>query len=294
MADREGIIPSPGIHRGVPFAQYAAWRAVNKSSLDEMAEHSPMHYMYALEHPRLPTPEMLIGQGLHALTLEGESAYAAEFCVGGPINPKTNAGYGRDTKAFAEWAEAQGPGKRFISADQDEIIRGMHKALMAKVASAQFIKDDGENELSIVWEDAETGILCKARIDMQRPTWEAIGDLKTTKDASPESFTRSIHQYGYHRQAAWYLDGWAAVCELTIDTARAMHFPFLCVENTPPFGVAVYRLDYAGVEIGRTENHNLLRVLKNCRDTGNYYGYSSEFQDIGLPAWAVRRAMEVI
>src|SRR5690554_1058793 len=54
------------------------------------------------------TPALLIGRATHVRILEGRDVYEAEFAFGGPMNPKTGKPFGSNTKAFAEWAEAQG------------------------------------------------------------------------------------------------------------------------------------------------------------------------------------------
>src|SRR5947208_1240811 len=51
-----------------------------------------------------------IGAATHTLTLEGREAFEREYIVGGPINPKTEKCYGRDTKAYAEWEAQQTKG----------------------------------------------------------------------------------------------------------------------------------------------------------------------------------------
>ena len=52
--------------------------------------------------------DFLIGQATHSQVLEGPGAFKRADCFGGPINPQTGKPFGTDTKAFTEWAEAQG------------------------------------------------------------------------------------------------------------------------------------------------------------------------------------------
>ncbi|MFW5732358.1 MAG: hypothetical protein ACOCZU_04020, partial [Planctomycetota bacterium] len=54
------------------------------------------------------TPALLVGRATHVRILEGRDAYESRFALGGPINPRTQKPFGSTTKAFAEWAEAQG------------------------------------------------------------------------------------------------------------------------------------------------------------------------------------------
>ena len=299
-ATRRIPCPEPGVYRGIPAADYHAWDACNKSSLDVLHEYSPMHYEYRLRNPKPGTPDMLVGSGIHALTLEGEEAYRAEFVTGGPINEKTGKSYGHDTAKFAEWMQAVGPGKSFVTTDQDAKIRACSAAILKRQAARVFLEAPGENELSIVWVDAATGILCKGRIDAARPTWGSIGDLKSTQNASKEEFQRSIETYGYDRQAAWYLDGARAVYELTGDPILKdiAAFAFICIEKEPPYGVATYCMrdasespSWATLQVARDENARLLRIVRNCRETDTWPGYDNDFEDITTTEWALRRAM---
>jgi len=65
--------------------------------------------------PDVDRPAYLVGRAAHALILEGRERYADRYAVGGPVNPKTGEPFGTRTKAWAEWAAAQG--KPVLTAD---------------------------------------------------------------------------------------------------------------------------------------------------------------------------------
>ncbi len=285
--------PNPGIYLHIPPSEYRAWDALNKSSLDVLQEQSPLHYQYRLTHPEPATPALSLGSAFHTLALEGEEQYEKDFVFGGPINSKTGRCYGVDTQAFAQWAASLPPGKQFLTTDTSVLVREMVHAILSDDTAGPFVLDKfngSANEASLVWQDEATGLMCKARADMIRPGWESIGDLKTTEDASPRGFSQSIGTYGYHRQAAWYLDGAAAVYKATGDERlkSLSHFPFVCVEKKPPFAVAVYVIKPADVEIGRCQNRRLIDLVKACRESGKWPGYGNGFADIGLRDYAAR------
>ncbi|NLF17831.1 MAG: hypothetical protein GX595_11330, partial [Lentisphaerae bacterium] len=54
--------------------------------------------------PDEDSPAYALGRAAHTLILEGPEAFAAEYAVGGPVNPRTGLPFGRATKAFQEWA----------------------------------------------------------------------------------------------------------------------------------------------------------------------------------------------
>ena len=144
---------------------------------------------------------------------------------------------------------------------------------------------------------------------------DIIGDLKTTEDASPEGFAKSIANWRYDVQHAYYMDGtrlaleqgkcnppqegkaelsvyWTdpvtgVLCRCRPDFWRGYpkHFAFIAVEKKPPYAVGVYVLDSEGVDIGRAQYQHDLRVYAECLRTGEWPGYGDKIQTISLPAW---------
>jgi exodeoxyribonuclease VIII len=227
-----------------------------------------------------------LGTGLHCLMLDGSKKFNETYFTGGPVNPKTGKGYGRDTQAFAEWANIQcltHPGARFISEEQSIKILAMGEELMCHQSARPILSldEDGANEVSVV-ADVD-GIAVKARIDMLRPKFGLIADLKTTEDASWRGFSRSIVKYGYHRQAAWYLD----ICRIA--GIEVDSFAFICVEKEPPFAVGCYRLIERDRAIGRQQCASMLEMIRVCRQTGEWPAYSDQFEDIGMHDWQAEK-----
>ena len=110
-----------------------------------------------------------------------------------------------------------------------------------------------------------------------------IVDLKTTEDASPEAFAKSIARYGYHRQNSMYVDG---VESSTGDFVKG--FVFVVTEKTPPYCTAVYQLDMQGVELGRDQYKRLLLDLADCKIKNAWPGYSNRIETISMPRWAMK------
>jgi exodeoxyribonuclease VIII len=109
-----------------------------------------------------------------------------------------------------------------------------------------------------------------------------VADLKTTEDASPAAFARSVATYRYHVQAAFYLDGLRA-CDAQIDA-----FAFVAVEKTPPYLVAVYSADEICLARGREEYRADLLTFAECLRTDCWPGYPPFVQPLSLPAWALK------
>lgn len=188
--------------------------------------------------------------------------------------------------------------KTVLSADDGLAIESIKKSVLEH-SGAQLMLESGYAELSAFWTDPDTGIECKCR-----PDWlikdlfgniVGIADVKTTEDASPDGFSKSIAKYGYDLQAAYYSDGVKAVI------GKAIPFYFIAIEKKAPYAVSVYRADDAMIEAGRNSTRGYkaaLAILAWCRENDNYPSYQGfvqyknleQIETIGLPRWAANSA----
>lgn len=179
----------------------------------------------------------------------------------------------------AEW-EKVNEHRTILNPEQWKTIHAMRDALMAHpAANALLTGIPGKAEKSVYWIDATTGVLCRCRPDWWRDD-NLIVDLKTTEDASPEGFARSIAKFRYDVQDAFYTDG---VQQATGKRPKA--FVFIAVEKKPPYGVGVYVLDSETKDLGRAQYQHDLRVYAECVRSGEWPGYGDKIQTISLPGW---------
>jgi exodeoxyribonuclease VIII len=128
----------------------------------------------------------------------------------------------------------------------------------------------------------ETKIECKARPDFLREG-HLIVDVKSTDDASYRAFQRSLANFQYHVQAAFYLDGASAVLGQNFN-----EFVVLAVEKDPPYAVNTFLLDEAMINEGRALYRRALQMLKCCMEAKVFPAYPDQLVNISLPAWAYR------
>ena len=253
------------ILRNLPGAEYFALPRVSKSALDKLAR-SPAHM-------RAPSVEetraMRIGKALHALALEGIAPLVRpEFSGKGSV------------AARAEW-DAAHEGQTILSEDEAAQVHGMAAHIaMHPVAGPALRRADGIAEVSILWTCEQTGALCKSRLDWLLPG--IILDIKTTADARPDAFARSVATYRYEVQAAFYLQAAASA------GVPAEHFIFVVVENAPPYAVALYQLDDAALEQGRRLYLRDLETYQRCAERDEWPAYPTDIQTLSLPRWAYR------
>lgn len=315
-----------GVFTDIPNKTYHAGPEISKSGLDLIFK-SPLHYHYARmaenDNERTETTWQRIGSLTHTLVLEPETLWdlyaqpfeapagalrtvddlkAALSLLGEKVTGKrdeliervrrADAGAVFYDDAYAEWDAARG-GRSVIDSGDLALAQAMRDAVMAHpMAGKLFAAGSGEAELSAYWQDPETGLTCRCRPDWWR-TDGVLVDLKTAEDASPEGFEKSILNYRYHVQAAFYLDGARAAVNTFPPIDPPDHFVFVVVEKTPPHAVAVYRLDDDAIEIGRREYQRDLATAAECVRTGVWPAYGDTIMRASLPEWALRRAMGV-
>ena len=270
----------PGIYPGLSYREYDAIDAV-RASLLKMFDRTPAHARYEMLHPKGDTAALRMGDALHAAILEPRR-FEAEYACKPGCDRRTNAG----KAASAQW-DAAHPGTVALLEDEWAAVTAMRDAVLAHPTAAALVRGQGRNELVIVWEDAETGLMCKARVDRitDYHGFTVVPDLKTCRDASPKAFSKVIAEYGYHMQAAFYLNGLATVAPLKQGVRR---FVFLCVENTPPHCVACYEPEDSVIEEGRRQYRAKLDAYARGKKEGIWPGYMNGLVPLDIPKWAYR------
>lgn len=260
-----------GLIDGYPADAYHARDAVSASRLKAM-RRSAAHCRWELDHPRR-TPALDFGCAFHSYC-EDPTGFLSRYAVEPDVDGRTKAG-----KATREAFALSLHGRTAIGSDDFARIAGMTAAVMAHPEARQLVRAPGRVEVSGFWRDAEHGLPCKLRAD--KLVGRTVVDLKTTEDASPAAFPRSVAKYGYHIQAAWYLAGLGAL------KADVDEFVIVAVEKAPPYGVAVYRVDDVALVQGYDEARVLLGNYAECVRTGVWPCYSDNIEPITLPAWAL-------
>jgi hypothetical protein len=206
--------------------------------------------------PDKDTPAYLLGRAAHTLILEGREAFDAEYAVGGPVNPKTGSPYGKTTKAFREWADAQD--KAVLSDEDGAFIMRLHDAVQAHpVAQARLSGGVAEG----VCRTEYCGIPCQVRPDYFHFP-RGIVDLKTCDDLT--WFESDARRYGYLYQMAFY--------RAVLRAASGATFPvhIIAVEKREPFRVGVWHVAESALDLAEAENEAAIERLKECQTSGTW------------------------
>jgi len=195
----------------MPASEYHRLPRASKSGLDKIAR-SPAHYR--CRDFKEPSKAMRIGTALHSLVLEG---------IAPLVMPEFS---GKGSVAMRDEWKAAHEGALILSEDEAEVVCGMSGSIAVHpIASTKFLHTEGRSEVSALWTCPDTGVECKSRFDWLIP--REIVDLKTTADASAESFAKSVANFRYHVQDAFYSQ---AAASLDLDVEQ---FTFVCVETAP-------------------------------------------------------------
>lgn len=255
-----------GIFDGIPNKNYHATEGLSSSGLKRLAQ-SPAHYREYKLNPPEPTPSMAFGTAVHLAVLENGLDNGGILLAPGST---------RSTSLYKDFVKAN---PTAICLLEDEYSRvGSIVTAVKNHPTARELLSGGKAEQSAFWE--QDGILCKCRPDYLRNDGTVI-DLKTTGDASPEEFQRSIVKWGYHWQSAWYLDGLSKLLDKPLE-----NFVHLVVETTAPFGIGIYVLDNGSLDKAREDISKLITRYTDSLHTGEWPAYSTAIQNIGIPHWA--------
>jgi len=100
----------------------------------------------------------------------------------------------------------------------------------------------------ILWTCPVTGLPLKSKLDIIL-RGRTVYDIKTTSASSIEQFEKCAIQYGYDRQAAFYMD-----------SIKAKRFFFIALSKTKKNTVFIMEADGSLIESGRKKYRKLLSV----------------------------------
>lgn len=266
--------------RDLPHEQYLQHPALSHSGAKLLVRAGgPARFRHYLEHGRPPKDEFDVGHAAHNAVL----GVGPELVVVDAADWRTAA-----AKQARELARASG--KVAVLTKTATQVADMARALRAHpVASRLLHVKTGEPEVSLFWHDGEHGVDRRGRVDFLRtPDGDGrliLADYKTTTDASPAAVERSVINFGYHSQGAWYRD-------LVVGLGLAKSAPFLFVfqEVAAPYLVHVIELDPDLLAMGDDLNRRALRLFAECTASGVWPGYNDAgITTVHAPTWALRQ-----
>jgi hypothetical protein len=248
--------PAPGIYYDIPAHVYHSWPAIGSTLLKRYAANPS-----TAREPYIPGDDANVGTGIHSYSLQGQDGLDAE-CFILPISCE-----GKSGKATAERAEYQeanpgkvllpptyGPEKIHIS----KVLTGVDNSLRAHPKVGPIL-ERSQKEVSLVWIDPDSGLACKARLDIL--DGKIIWDLKKCRKISGLKWEMD-GGLNYRLQSGHYLNG-AEECGLD-----PVAFGFIACEAFPPYEVRAFYSDPDKTETAQAEVKRLIGLVKQsvCED----------------------------
>lgn len=258
-----------GIHLDYPEREYHQQPGLSSTGAKKLLV-SPAKYMRDKLEPMEPTPAMRLGTCIHTAVLGTGQQFIA---VEGSRNAKA---------VKEEIAEHEAKGLIVLTPhERDKVLAIAQSVRSTTKAQEAFAR--GQAEVSLCWEDQETGVTCRGRIDWLNP--QALFDLKSTKDASKDGFPKQAANMFYDLQAAAYMDGHRTL------TGEEIPFGFIAVETEAPYHCVVHQLPDVAIERGQALWAKAKRIYADCLNTG-VWGGGENYPDNEIvtgmwPGWAV-------
>ena len=226
--------------------------------LDERTYHADTTTLSAsgakvLLGKRPPSPDsdaLLFGRLVHIILLEPERLDEYVDLDPNIIGVKVDGSRSdnpRNTKAWKDAVfQAERDGLTIIDAGMLARARAVAQAVVDHPEAGRLLAMATETEVS-AYATHPTGAEVRARFDAVIPT--GIVDVKTARDADPDTFGKTVHSFGYHVSAANYIDIAAANGLPTDD------YVLIVAEKEPTPGgdyrVAVMELHPDAIDKGR-------------------------------------------
>ena len=256
--------------------EYRKNPAISRSELWHIRE-SPQKFKYYKENPPEPTPSLMFGQVFHKMLLEPVT-FDDEFVVAPEVNRRT-----KDGKQM--WEDFVAEKQTIIPEEMYAKAKEMCEAVKREPLAVKLL--NGEAEVPFFWTDEMTGEACKCRVDVLNTSYSQpiIVDVKTTADASTDSFIRSAINYGYDFQAAMYFNGVAK------NIGKKPLFVFIAVEKEPPYAVNILQADELMLQRGYDLFREYIGIYHDCKVSGNWYGYLgrlNQINNLALPSYLAK------
>ncbi len=253
--------------------EYHSDTALGSSRARQLLGSCPAKVKHSMQFPTPSTPALLNGSMVHTATLEPALTDIEFGC-----KPSKIDGYSSRTNAYKDAMaemEAAEPNKRWLppadynmcmdvagSAREHPLLMEMLYHPASKVEHTGFFEVEGT--------------ACKVRPDLYNSENGMVLDLKTTLDASEKGFAKSVRQFGYAFQAAFYMTALRQMGE------RPKQFVFLVVEKTAPFATACYALENADIEKEIPRVLEAMKIYGECLRTDVWPGYSDDVKTLNL------------
>lgn len=284
------VVPvNDGLYPRIPDTVYHADpHSLSSSGARLLLAKTPAEFLQERIEPPKPKKHYDEGHAAHYVVLgEGAQLKVLDPAVHGL---KADGKPADKPSGTAKWKQAEAAareqGKTVITKAQMDNVQRMAGKVFQNPFAAKLL-GQGDAEVSAYWHDDQTGVRLRARFDYlpERKGRQIIVDYKTAISAAPAEFAKSIANYGYNQQAAWYID---AAIEHGFDDPA---FIFIVQMKAAPWLVSLHQIEPEWIELGRKKNREAINLYAECVETDVWPGHGDEVHTAQMPYW-LRRQLE--
>ena len=251
---------TPGIYTDIEETAYHAIDAIGSTTIKKF-HNNPSSILKPIE----PSEDMNLGSAQDCYSLMGPEYFFKKFA----IMPEFEGKKADRNIAEAEF-ELANMGKIILPATVTpkkiptmKAISDVDEFLFKEHPAAKTILRTGEQQVSVFWDDEETGLLCKGRLDHRPdPATRSIWDLK--KCGQIAKFKGQIRSLRYDLQAGHYTVG-ANANGFEIDGFGFIGFNF----GDPP-EVRIIMITGNGLTWAKDVAKTTVSLINECRQAGKY------------------------
>ena len=273
----------PGIY-DMPAADYHKLPFLSSSLAQIIIAQSPLHAWTACAalNPNYSDDEKEefdIGSAAHALLLEGQDRMV--------IVPFDNY---KKKEAQELRDAARAVGKHPVLSKRYDDVMHMRDVAVRKIVECEELGigslATGSPEQVVIWRDKHTDELCRARVDWLCADGSLILDYKSTKDATPDTFSRHIARMGYHYQDEFYTQGVGA------QLGKRPRFVFMAQETVAPYAVSFHGLAPSLRAVAEADLSYAFSEWARCRKSNRWPDHSLRIHWAEAMPWQVDRTVE--
>jgi hypothetical protein len=273
-------LAEPGMYDGVrmpwiPDHVYHANARVSRSQL-RIIRTCPFKLRHALDHPGsvVPTPDMIQGSALHAGILEPER-FLDDYALEPQVDGSSSFGRGVLRDFRKEHAE-----KTIVPKAKAMNLLGMIMRVRQHPRIQPVLQGGGLVEVTAAWDDSESGLRQRARLDLLNDTDDGptVLDVKKVQDASEEGFERQMINDQLYLQAGMYLEG-------ATEASGIPHkrFGFIAFEEARPHACGIHWMSEEYLRVGRSLYYALRDRFRRCAESGVWPDYAEQGINVMYP-----------
>ena len=233
-------------------------------------------------------PHFAIGKAGHCKVLEPHRFESDFVAMPEGIDKRS-----KDGKAFWKELKTKYPEATIMKNSELALAKKCGDSILNSRYGKLISSGIGCAETSIRWVDPDTEVHCKIRPDwflapLDKVPNGMIIDLKFSDGSDEDSFRKSVENFGYYIQNAFYCLGYQAY----YSTKDLPKFIFVVVDKNYPYTVENYELSLEFIEMGLAVIKNRLPQFKECLDSGKWLPESKSKTTIIEPnEWKFNKEM---